>query len=171
MLRTLILAPEQVYRTLNRLAREVLEHNRGETDVAIFGIGHRGGKLSERFAEILSNVAQTPLSSEMLDVRNYRDDVGPAARPPAPELNHAVEGKHVILVDDVLFTGRTARAALDAIIHHGRPKSVQLVVLIDRGHRELPIRADFLGVSLKTKHTEHVVVEADQDFSVFVVED
>ena len=170
---TLIISPERARRILSRLAYEVVEHNRGAETLAIVGIKRRGAVVAAALADHIRKVeVSTDLVTWDLDVTPYRDDR--AADAPPPELPDAaldVTGSDVILVDDVLFTGRTVRAALDAIVHYGRPRSIQLVVLIDRGHREYPIQPDYVGRVLPTKHRERVRVDVDSDFAVYVVEE
>lgn len=164
--RARIMSPERVRRTLRRLAYEIVEHNRGAARLALFGILSSGVPLAQALAREINRIEDADLSAHALDVTPFRDDRADeagAARPPVD-----VTDRDVILVDDVLFTGRTARAALDAIIQFGRPQSIQLVVLIDRGHREYPIQPDYVGRQLQTKHREQVVVDMDNDFAVYV---
>lgn len=162
------MSPERVRRTLRRLAYEVIEHNQGADSLEIFGIERSGVPLAHTIAEEINAVEGTAIDACELDVTPFRDD-RPDIEPPTPP-PHDVEvtDRDVILVDDVLFTGRTARAALDAILQYGRPRSIQLVVLIDRGHREYPIQPDCTGRLLQTKHREQVVVDTDDDFAVYV---
>lgn len=164
--RTLIMSPERVQRTLRRLAYEVVEHNRGADHLALFGILQSGLPLAQALARSINRIEEAELAAHELDVTPFRDD-RPTERT-APPINLDVTDRDVILIDDVLFTGRTARAALDAIVQFGRPRSIQLVVLIDRGHREYPIQPDYIGRRLQTKHRERVVVAADDDFAVYV---
>lgn len=171
MPRTLIMSPERVQRTLRRLAYEIVEHNRGTEGLEVFGIRNRGAVLAEALAAHVEAVDGRPVAVHALDVRPYRDDRDRTQPPPPPEALQAdVTERAVLLVDDVLFTGRTARAALDAIVRYGRPRSIQLVVLIDRGHREYPIHPDYVGRVIPTKHKERVVVEAAEGFAVYVEE-
>ncbi len=165
------MSPERVQRTLSRLAYEIVERNRGAERLEVFGIRRRGAMLAEALAAQIEAVDGRPLAVHALDVQPYRDDrdrTQPLPNPAAPLAD--VTDRAVILVDDVLFTGRTARAALDAIVRYGRPRSIQLVVLIDRGHREYPIQPDYVGRALPTKHKERVVVEAGEGFAVYVEE-
>ena len=160
MARQQLLSPARTRRTLVRLAYEVLERNRGAGNVVVFGIRRRGMALAEQMAATLSQVEEVPIAAHPLDVGPFRDD-----RPTEASLDEAapdVTDRDVLIVDDVLFTGRTARAAIDAVLHLGRPRSIQLAVLVDRGHREVPIRPDFLGLQIPTKHEERVVVEIDE---------
>lgn len=148
-------------RALTRIAHEILERNKGTTDVVLLGIPTRGVELAQRIGERIAAVEPAGVAVGSLDVTMYRDDVGlrPARaleRTEVPE--DGVDGQVVVLVDDVLFSGRTIRAALTALEDVGRPRAVQLAVLVDRGHRELPIRADFVGKNLPTSLREHVAV-------------
>lgn len=156
---------------LSRLAYEIIERNRGGKSLEIFGIRDRGALVAEALSKEIETVDQRPFSMHALDVTPYRDDRDRAI--PLAESNAIdvdVTDRTVILVDDVLFTGRTARAALDAIVRYGRPRSIQLVVLIDRGHREYPIQADYTGRAFPTKHKERVVVDVESDFAVYLEE-
>ncbi len=170
-MRTLIMSPERVERTLSRLAYEIVERNRGATDIEIFGIERRGAAVAQALARRISAIEERRLAVHGLDVRPYRDDRD-RSMPLTPRPNGDVDvtDRAVILVDDVLYTGRTARAALDAIIQYGRPRSIQLVVLIDRGHREYPIQPDYVGRIFPTKHKERVVVDVDEGFVVYIEE-
>ena len=161
-----IMSPERVQRTLRRLAYEIVEHNRGAERLAVFGILKSGVPLAEALVREINRIEDADLTAHDLDVTPFRDDRmddSSLAQPPVD-----VTDRDVILVDDVLFTGRTARAALDAIVQFGRPQSIQLVVLIDRGHREYPIQPDYVGRQLQTKHREQVVVDTSDDFAVYV---
>jgi pyrimidine operon attenuation protein/uracil phosphoribosyltransferase len=168
MTRTLIMSPERVRRTLRRLAYEIVERNRGAESLEVFGILESGAPLARTIAEEVNAVEDSALTAHDLDVTPFRDDRPDADRPDEAAADVDVDGRDVILVDDVLFTGRTARAALDAVLQYGRPRSIQLVVLIDRGHREYPIQPDCTGRLLQTKHRERVVVDTDEDFAVYV---
>jgi pyrimidine operon attenuation protein / uracil phosphoribosyltransferase len=159
--RTVLDAPA-VNRALSRIAHEILERSRGADDAVLLGIPTRGVALAERLAARIFEFESTPIGLGTLDVTMYRDDLRmrPAralARTRVPA--GGVDGKLVVLVDDVLFSGRTIRAALDALGDLGRPRAVQLAVLVDRGHRELPIRADYVGKNLPTSHREAVEVQ------------
>ena len=170
-MQTRIMAPEQVQRTLSRLAYEVIEHNRGSDNLVIVGIQQCGAVLAEALAHEIRSIEDQPVQVVPLDVQPYRDDRDRSQ--PIDDTNSSdvdVSDRTVILVDDVLFTGRTARAALDAIVRYGRPRSIQLVVLIDRGHREYPIQPDYVGRVIPTKHKERVVVDGDDTFAVYVEE-
>jgi len=172
MKRTRILTPEQVARILDRMAYEVLERNRGGEGLVVFGILQKGVAVAEALSTRLAQIEARDFPVNALDVRPYRDD-----RPPEAEVEDrsrlhidAITDRHVLLVDDVLFTGRTVRAALDALLRWGRPRSVQLAVLIDRGHREFPIRADYVGRTVPTKYQERVVVVPEEGLAVYVEE-
>lgn len=170
MSRTAILSPERVRRTLTRLAYEIVERNRGGATLEVFGIRKRGVALAETLARIVGETDGRTIPVHPLDVTPFRDDRSDAPKPTVPDPLPNVEGRNVVLVDDVLFTGRTARAAIDAILHYGRPASIQLAVLIDRGHREYPIQPDFVGRVIPTKHRERVTVEVGDDVAVYLEE-
>ena len=165
--RTRIMSPERVRRTLRRLAYEVVERNQGAQNLEIFGILQSGVPLAEALTDEINQIEEDDVVVHDLDVTPFRDDrdaaAGESISPPVD-----VSDRDVILVDDVLFTGRTVRAALDTIVQFGRPRSIQLVVLIDRGHREYPIQPDYVGRQLQTKHRERVTVATDEDFAVYV---
>lgn len=167
MPKTLVLSPERVRRTLSRLAYEVVERNRGTGNLAMVGIRRRGVALAEALAAQIGDIEARDLPVSELDVTPFRDDLtGGAAPEDRSVMRTDIAERDVVLVDDVLFTGRTARAALDALVQHGRPRSIQLLILVDRGHREYPLQPDFLGRALQTKHRDRVVV--DDDFAVYV---
>jgi len=158
----LLMSASEIQRTLVRLAHEVVEKNNGVDGLALIGIRRRGVPLAQRIASVINQIehAQIPVGS--LDITLYRDDlstVGPKPLVQKSDLEFSVAGKNVVLVDDVLYTGRTTRAALDALFDHGRPARVQLLVLIDRGHRELPIEAAFVGRKVQTSDTQIVEVK------------
>ena len=162
MARSVLLSPERVRRTLARLAYEVVERNRGTDRLMVFGLRQRGLGMAHLLAAHLSEVAGEPVHVHPLDVSGYRDDRPGSTPAPLSEGAPSAEDRDVLLVDDVLFTGRTARAALDAVLHYGRPRTIQLAVLIDRGHREVPVHPDFVGRVVPTKHAERVVVDVDE---------
>ena len=165
------MSPERVERTLSRLAYEIVERNRGASDIEIFGIERSGAVVAEALARRIGVIEDRHVGVHRLDVRPYRDDRDRSVPlTPRPNGDIDVTDRAVILVDDVLFTGRTARAALDAVIQYGRPRSIQLVVLIDRGHREYPIQPDYVGRTYPTKHKERVVVDVDEGFVVYIEE-
>lgn len=163
-----VMDADAMRRALARMAHEILEHNKSAQGLVIVGIRTRGMPLAQRLAGAIGDIEQTHLDVGTLDISRYRDDrpdsAPPGVRPalsrvegPAP-LPFAVAGRTIIVVDDVLYTGRTVRAAMDALIDLGRPGSIQLAVLVDRGHRELPIRPDYVGKNLPTSSREHVAV-------------
>jgi len=172
-----IMDAEDIERTLNRLAHEIVERNKGSKNLAIVGIRTRGEFLAKRIAEKTSRLENNQIPVGILDITFYRDDVRLKLRQPevkTTEIDFAIDDKDIILVDDVLFTGRTVRAALDELMDFGRPKTVQLVVLVDRGGRELPIQADFVGRRVKTSLNERVKVklkEVDGEDLVLLVEE
>ena len=173
--KAVILSPADVDRVIKRISHEILERNRGSENLAIIGLQKRGVPLARRIGANIEVFEGRKVPSGMLDISLYRDDFGQKIKDEMgrTEIDFNVADRDVILVDDVLFTGRTIRAALDAIIDLGRPKSIQLVVLIDRGHRELPIRADYVGKNLPTSRYETVEVklaETDGEDSVILVE-
>ena len=170
-----ILNAADLERVIKRISHEILEHNRGSENLVVIGLHKRGIPLGERIAAKIQSFEQREIKFGKLDISFYRDDYARNIKADIgkTDIDFDVTDKNVILVDDVLFTGRTIRAALDAIIDLGRPKSIQLVVLIDRGHRELPIRADYVGKNLPTSRDEKVSVrlkETDGEDSVILVE-
>ena len=153
-------------RALIRIAHEITEKNKGVENVALVGIRTRGVPLAARIAEEIQKIENVKVPTGSLDITLYRDDLTTMGYNPVihgTEIDFDVTGKHIVLVDDVLYTGRTIRAALDAIIDMGRPNSVQLAVLIDRGHRELPIRADYAGKNVPTSRRETVEVALQEE--------
>ncbi len=159
-IKAVVMEPDEVRRAVTRIAHEIVERNRGTDDLVIVGIRTRGAPLAERIAAAIASFEGVDLPSGALDVTLYRDDV--ALRSPrsleATTVPADVDGQVVVLVDDVLYTGRTIRAAFDAVLDLGRPRAVRLAVLVDRGHRELPIRADYVGKNLPTSRAEEVAV-------------
>ncbi len=152
-------------RALTRIAHEIIERNKGIEDVAVVGIRRRGGPLAQRLAARIGEIEGVSVPVGILDITLYRDDLTTLASQPLvhrTEVNFDINGLTIVLVDDVLYTGRTVRAALDALIDLGRPKSIQLAVLIDRGHRELPIKADFIGKNVPTSHLEEIAVRVKE---------
>jgi pyrimidine operon attenuation protein/uracil phosphoribosyltransferase len=155
-----LMSASEVERTLIRLAHEILEKNNGVEDLALVGIKRRGVPLAERLAKIIQRIEKKPVAIGTLDITLYRDDLSTLDSKPVvqkTEMEIPIEGKSVVLVDDVLYTGRTTRAAMDALFRAGRPKRLKLCVLIDRGHRELPIEAAFIGRTVQT--TENQIIE------------
>ncbi len=155
-----LMSASEVERTLIRLAHEILEKNNGVEDLALVGIRRRGVPLAERLAKIIQRIEKKPVLLGTLDITLYRDDLSTLDVKPVvqkTELEIPITGKSVVLVDDVLYTGRTTRAAMDALFRSGRPRRLQLCVLIDRGHRELPIEAAFIGRTVQT--TENQIIE------------
>jgi pyrimidine operon attenuation protein/uracil phosphoribosyltransferase len=160
-----VLHEEEVRRALTRIAHEILERNPGDTPPALVGIHRRGAFLAQRLQTLLEELMDTEVPLGDLDIGFYRDDV--SRRPEAPVLHAShidfdLNGLTVVIVDDVLFTGRTVRAAIDALFDYGRPERVQLAVLCDRGHRELPFRPDYVGKNLPTSREERVNVRLEE---------
>ena len=158
---SLALPAPDIARALTRISHEILERNSGSESITLLGIPTRGAHLAKRIAAIIESIEKVPVQVGTLDITLHRDDL--RLRPPRAIMptfipTVGVEGRNVVLIDDVLFSGRTIRAALDALGEIGRPKSVQLAVLVDRGHRELPIRADFVGKNLPTSIDQSVLV-------------
>ena len=158
---------DRIGRTLTRIAHEIVEHNRGTEDVALVGIRTRGDHLARRLAGILKAITGRDVPTGVLDITLYRDDlmrhaVGPQPLVRRTDIPFSIDDRKILLVDDVLYTGRTTRAALDALIDFGRPRSIQLIVLVDRGHRELPIKADYVGKNLPTAPDESVQVRLQE---------
>ena len=156
------LSAQDISRALIRISHEILERNHGSVDITLLGIPTRGAHLASRIARIMSEIEGREIASGTLDITLHRDDL--RLRPPRPIMptsipSIGIEGRDVILIDDVLFSGRTIRAALDALGEVGRPRSVQLAALVDRGHRQLPIRADYVGKNLPTSPTQSVKVQ------------
>jgi pyrimidine operon attenuation protein/uracil phosphoribosyltransferase len=154
---------DRMGRTLARIAHEILERNRGVEELALVGIRTRGVPLARRLAQAIREINGHDVPTGALDITLYRDDLMLHAVGPQPvirktEIPFSIDGKRILLVDDVLYTGRTIRAALDALIDFGRPKAIQLIVMVDRGHRELPIKADYVGKNLPTSASQSVQV-------------
>jgi pyrimidine operon attenuation protein/uracil phosphoribosyltransferase len=159
-----VLDAADVRRVLTRIGHEIVERNKGTSDLVLVGVHRRGVPLAHRLAAKLAEIEGHAVPTGALDVAMYRDDIG--LRPPGAthqtDLPVDLTGKVVVLVDDVLFTGRTIRAALDALVDFGRPRAIQLAVLVDRGHRELPIRADYVGKNLPTSLGQDVQVRVSE---------
>jgi pyrimidine operon attenuation protein / uracil phosphoribosyltransferase len=171
-----ILDKEAINRSIMRIAHEIIEKNKGTADLCVVGIRNRGVYIARRLAECIKKIEGRDIPSGALDITLYRDDLALASGQPLvrkTEIDFDINDKKLVLVDDVLYTGRTIRAALDALIDFGRPKSIQLAVLVDRGHRELPIRADFVGKNIPTSKQEVVEVcleESDGNDEVLIAE-
>lgn len=162
-----VMDKEAIDKALERIAHEIIEHFKDPDDIAVIGIKNRGAYLARRLASKIERITKKSPPIGALDITLYRDDLTQVAEQPivhATEIDFAIEGRKIVLVDDVLFTGRTIRCALDALIDFGRPGRIQLAVLVDRGHRELPIKADYVGKNVPTSADEIVEVrlaEAD----------
>ncbi len=171
-----LMSASEIERTLVRLVHEIIEKNNGATDLGLVGIRRRGVFLAQRLGAMIQRIEKTPVPVGSLDITLYRDDLstlGPKPVVQESEIGIPITGKNIILVDDVLYTGRTTRAAMDALFSHGRPKRVQLCVLIDRGHRELPVEAQFVGRRVQTTLDEIIEVqlrELDEAERVLLVE-
>jgi len=174
--KTRIMSASEIERTLIRLAHQIIEKNNGGQNLGLVGIKRRGVPLAQRLGHLIGAIDKAPVDTGVLDINFYRDDLStrdirPVVVPGA--IGFDIAGRDIILIDDVLYTGRTIRAALDALFDHGRPRRVQLLVLIDRGHRELPIEASFVGRHVQTTAREIVEVklrEIDNDEKVILVE-
>ena len=170
-----ILDKEGINRTIMRIAHEIIEKNKGTEGLCLIGIRNRGVYLAQRLAECIKKIEGKEIMAGVLDITLYRDDLTMIAACPvvhSTKIDFDVNDKNLVLVDDVLYTGRTIRAALDAVIDFGRPKCIQLAVLVDRGHRELPIRADFVGKNIPTSKDETIEVrlkESDGKDEVVIV--
>lgn len=174
--KNVIMDSEAIRRALVRIAHEIIEKNKGVEDIVIVGIRTRGVPLAQRIAAEINAIENSEMTVGMLDITLYRDDLSTLGYNPVvhgTDINFDLSGKHVVLVDDVLYTGRTIRAALDAVIDMGRPKTIQLAVLVDRGHKELPIRADYVGKNVPTSQKETIEVvlnEIDGSDEVYIGE-
>jgi pyrimidine operon attenuation protein/uracil phosphoribosyltransferase len=164
---SVVLDADRMARTLTRIAHEIVERNRDLGDVALVGVRTRGVWLAHRLRRQLHEIAHVDVPVGALDITLYRDDlmrqtVGPQPLVRSSEIPFSIDDRRILLVDDVLYTGRTVRAALDALIDFGRPRAIQLVVLVDRGHRELPIKADYVGKNLPTSLKQSVQVRLQE---------
>ncbi len=160
-----LMSASEIERTLVRLAHEIIEKNNGTDDLVLVGIRRRGVPIAQRLGRLIQRIESKPVPVGTLDITLYRDDlstVGPKPVVQKSELGASIGDVNVVLVDDVLYTGRTTRAALDALFDHGRPRRVQLLVLIDRGHRELPIEAAFVGRTVQTSTSEIIEVKLQE---------
>ena len=158
-----VMDADRIGRTLARIAHEIVERNKGVDDLALVGVRTRGVPIAKRLARAIKEITGHDVPTGALDITLYRDDlmrhtVGPQPTVRRTEIQFSIDNRKILLVDDVLYTGRTTRAALDALIDYGRPKGIQLIVLVDRGHRELPIKADYVGKNLPTSSDESVQV-------------
>ena len=158
-----VMDAERISRTLTRIAHEIVERNKGVEDLALVGVRTRGVHIARRLARSLREITGHDIPTGALDITLYRDDLMRQAVGPQPlvrrtEIPFSIDSRKILLVDDVLYTGRTTRAALDALIDFGRPRAIQLIVMVDRGHRELPIKADYVGKNLPTALTQSVRV-------------
>ncbi|AKN34000.1 bifunctional pyrimidine regulatory protein PyrR uracil phosphoribosyltransferase [Clostridium carboxidivorans P7] len=162
--KAVVLDDKGIKRTLTRISHEIVEKNKGVENIILVGIKRRGYPIAQRISKIIEQIEGVKIPVETVDITLYRDDLSKLYD--QPKLKDAdlidVEGKKVILVDDVIYTGRTVRAAIDAVIHAGRPELIQLAVLIDRGHRELPIRSDYVGKNIPTSRNEVVSVQISE---------
>ncbi|MCA9484158.1 MAG: bifunctional pyr operon transcriptional regulator/uracil phosphoribosyltransferase PyrR [Nitrospina sp.] len=168
---------QDIQRAITRVAHEILERNKGPANLALVGIRTRGVFLAQRLVREIQKIEGTEVPMGVLDITLYRDDVGTGKQNPVlkkTEIPFSISEKKIVLVDDVLFTGRTIRAAIDALMDFGRPAAVQLAILVDRGHRELPIRADYVGKNIPTSRLSRVQVhlsEQDQNDQVLVIKE
>ena len=171
-----LMSSSEIDRTLVRLAHQIVEKHEGSGNLGLIGIKRRGVPLANRIAKIIEGIERQPVQTGVLDISFYRDDLSTSGPKPIVEngeIGFDIEGRDIVLLDDVLYTGRTIRAALDALFDHGRPRSVRLLVLIDRGHRELPIEAKFIGRNVQTTSNEIIEVkfqEVDGAEKVLLVE-
>lgn len=160
-----LMSDSEIERTLVRLAHQILEKNGGVDGLGLVGIRRRGVPIAERLGKMIQQVEKVPVPVGALDITFYRDDLstlGPKPVVQKGEIGFPIEGKRIVLVDDVLYTGRTTKAALDALFFHGRPSRVELLVLIDRGHRELPVEATFIGRTVQTTANEVIEVKLSE---------
>jgi len=171
-----LMAPEEIERTLQRLAHEIVEKSGGTSNVVLIGVRRRGVPLANRLAKTIKGFSNVDVPVGTLDIMLYRDDLSTVAPQPvvqSTEIPFVVDDRDIVLVDDVLYTGRTARAAMNGLFDLGRPKSIRMLVLIDRGHRELPIEATFIGRTVTTSDTEIIEVrlqEIDKEERVMLVD-
>jgi len=171
-----LMSASEIERTLVRLAHEIVEKANGVENLGLVGIKRRGIPMAERLGSLIRNIEKKDVMVGVLDINLYRDDLSTVGEKPVAQkgdIGFDVTGKHVILIDDVLYTGRTTRAALDALFDHGRPKKVELLVLIDRGHREIPVEAQYVGRTVQTSDNEIIEVklkEIDSSEQVLLVE-
>jgi pyrimidine operon attenuation protein/uracil phosphoribosyltransferase len=164
---SIVMDADRIGRTLARIAHEIIERNKGIEDLALVGVRRRGVPIARRLARALREITGDEIPTGALDITLYRDDLMRNAVGPQPvvrrtEIPFSIDNRKILLVDDVLYTGRTTRAALDALIDFGRPRAIQLIVLVDRGHRELPIKADYVGKNLPTSPEQSVQVRVQE---------
>ena len=164
---SIVMDADRIGRTLARIAHEIIERNKGIEDLALVGVRRRGVPIARRLARALREITGDEIPTGALDITLYSDDLMRNAVGPQPvvrrtEIPFSIDNRKILLVDDVLYTGRTTRAALDALIDFGRPKAIQLIVLVDRGHRELPIKADYVGKNLPTSPEQSVQVRLQE---------
>ncbi len=162
-----VMDADRMARTLARIAHEIVERNRGVDELALIGIRTRGVHLAQRLGRLLADITGHAVPTGVLDITLYRDDlmrhaVGTQPVVRSTQIPFSIDDKRILLVDDVLYTGRTIRAALDALVEFGRPKSIQLIVMVDRGHRELPIKADYVGKNVPTSLSQSVKVQLQE---------
>jgi pyrimidine operon attenuation protein / uracil phosphoribosyltransferase len=173
---SILLNAKDISRAISRISHEILERNHGAGSIALVGIRTRGVAFSHRLRKKIKDIESLTVEHGVLDITLYRDDLATSHQKPElkkTEISFSLEKKHIILCDDVLFTGRTIRAAIDALMDFGRPSSVQLAVLIDRGHREFPIRPDYVGKNIPTDKSKHIQVllkEEDGEDNVLIQE-
>jgi pyrimidine operon attenuation protein/uracil phosphoribosyltransferase len=174
-LKSQLMSASEIERTLVRLVHEIIEKNDGARDLGLVGIRRRGVFLAQRIGKMIERIEKTPIPVGSLDITFYRDDLSPLTKPVVQktDIGIPITGKKIVIVDDVLYTGRTTRAAMDALFRHGRPRQVQLCVLIDRGHRELPIDATYVGRRVQTTANEMIELrlhDVDEEEKVLLVE-
>ncbi|MBN2829023.1 MAG: bifunctional pyr operon transcriptional regulator/uracil phosphoribosyltransferase PyrR [Candidatus Cloacimonetes bacterium] len=173
--KSIVMDKDAIQRTIKRIAHEIIEQNKGLDNIYLVGIRSRGVPLANRLAEYMKEIENVEIPVGILDITLYRDDLTTISKQPVikgSQIEFEIENTTTILVDDVLYTGRTVRAAIDALLDFGRPQKIQLAVLVDRGHRELPIKADFVGKNIPTSKEEVIKVsfeETDNDDSVQIV--
>lgn len=165
MSRKIVMTRDDISRTLARIAHEIIEQNKASQELVLVGIRTRGAPLARRLAALIENFAGLKPPVGALDITRYRDDIPSSERHPTVQhrgIPNSIDGKSIVLVDDVLYTGRSIRAAMDALIDLGRPRSIQLAILIDRGHREMPIRADYVGKNMPSARRETIQVQLEE---------